>query len=172
MPHRPSAVIDTTVLVSAAIAIDADRWSAPRLLIEEALIRRESFEHFTSAPILYEVGDVLSRARIQFRPENITDYIALLARASSLVQSVQGIVMGCRDPRDDNVLECAMNGPAGWIVTRDLDLLEASPHEKYAITKTGPGIRDVPITVVSVEVFLADVLGFERARTGSRRSRR
>jgi hypothetical protein len=65
-----------------------------------------------------------------------------------------------------------MNGPAGWIVTRDLDLLEASPHEKYAITKTGPGIRDVPITVVSVEVFLADVLEFERARTGSRRSRR
>jgi putative PIN family toxin of toxin-antitoxin system len=164
-PHR-SAVIDPTVFVSAAIAIDAGRLPASRILVEDALIRRGLFVHFTSAPILYELGDVLARARIPFTKESITDYVSLVGRASTLLTSVQGVVMGCRDARDDKVLECAMNAPAHFIVTRDRDLLEASPGEKYAIAKTGPGIRDIPISIVTIEAFVYDVLGYERSVPG------
>ena len=57
-----------------------------------------------------------------------------------------------------------MNAPARYIVTRDKDLLEASPGEKYAIAKVGPGIRDVPIKVATVEEFLDEVLGRQTAR--------
>jgi hypothetical protein len=59
-----------------------------------------------------------------------------------------------------------MNAPAHFIVTRDRDLLEASPGEKYAIAKTGPGIREIPISIVTVEVFVYDVLGYERTVPG------
>jgi len=163
MPHPSvNAVLDPTVLVSAAIAIDAGRMSAARVLVEDALIRRGLFRHFTSPAILYELGDVLARARVPFSVENVAEYIDLIARASAIVTSVQGVVMGCRDPRDDKVLECAMNGPAGYIVTRDRDLLDATPFEKYAISKIGPGIRDQPIEIVTVEAFLYDILAFGR----------
>jgi putative PIN family toxin of toxin-antitoxin system len=163
-----TAVIDPTIFVSAAIAIDAGRMSATRLIVEDALIRRGFFRHFTSGPILYELGDVLARARIPFTAENVIDYVCLVERASVLVTSVQNVVMGCRDWRDDRVLECAMNGPARYIVTRDKDLLEASPAEKYAIAKVGPGIRDLPIEVVTAEVFLYEVLGYVSAVRGER----
>jgi len=163
MPHPSrSAVLDPTVLVSAAIAIDAGRMSASRLVVEDALIRRGVFRHVTSPAILYELGDVLARARIPFTAENVIEYVDLIARASDVVTSVQGVMMGCRDPRDDKVLECAMNGPAGYIVTRDRDLLDATPHEKYAISKIGPGIRDHPIEIVTVETFVFEVLGYRK----------
>jgi putative PIN family toxin of toxin-antitoxin system len=161
-----SVVIDPTILVSAAIAIDAGRISTARVLVEDALIRRGLVEHFTSAPILYELGDVLARTRVPFAVENIVDYVGLIERASTLVKSVQGVVMGCRDPRDDKVLECAMNAPARYIVTRDKDLLEASPAEKYAISKVGPGIREQPIEVVTVDAFVHRVLGYVRVLRG------
>lgn len=159
MPHPPrSAVLGPTVLISAAIAIDAGRMSAARVLVEDALIRRGLFRHFTSPAILYELGDVLARAEIPFSTENVVEYVDLIARASDIVTSVQGVVMGCRDPRDDKILECAMNGPVGYIVTRDRDLLDATPFEKYAISKTGPGIRDHSIAILTVEAFVYDVL--------------
>jgi putative PIN family toxin of toxin-antitoxin system len=160
MSQPPTAVLDPTILVSAAIAIDAGRMSAARIVVEDALIRRGRFSHSTSVPILYELGDVLDRARIPFSAQNIVEYVSLIERASSLTTSVRGVVMGCRDPRDDKVLECAMNAPAQYIVTRDKDLLEASPGEKYAISKVGIGIRDRPIEIVTVEAFLHDVLGY------------
>ena len=163
MSHPPSsAVIDPTILVSAAIAIDAGRVTPSRIAIEDALIRRGLFEHFTSPEILYELGDVLARARIPFSADNIVDYVSLVERASTVLTNVRNVVMGCRDPRDDRVLECAMNGPARYIVTRDKDLLEASPGEKYAISKVGPGIRNRPIQVVTVETFVYDILGYVR----------
>jgi predicted nucleic acid-binding protein len=111
---------------------------------------------------LYELGDVLARARIPFSAENVIEYVDLIARASDVVTSVQGVVMGCRDPRDDKVLECAMNGPAGYIVTRDRDLLDATPFEKYTISKVGPGIWDRPIEIVTVETFLYEILGHRK----------
>lgn len=163
---KNKAVIDSTVFVSAAIGIDAGRTTAARTLVEDALVRQGLFRHYTSMPIIYELGDVLSRARIAFEPENIVDYIALIHRASVCLDNVQGVVMGCRDPRDDKVLEAAVNGRVRYIVSRDKDLLEASPGEKYAISKVGVGIREHPVEVVSVETFLYDVLGYDRTSGG------
>lgn len=157
-----SAVIDPTILVSAAIAIDAGRVTPSRIVVEEALIRHGLFPHYTSQGILYELGDVLARSRIPFAAGNIVEYVSLIARASTLLTNVQNVVMGCRDPRDDKVLECALNGGVRYIVTGDKDLLEASPGEKYAISKVGPGIRERAIEVITVERFAYDVLGYGR----------
>lgn len=36
-------------------------------------------------------------------------------------------IAACRDPRDDQFLEVAVNGRADWIVTGDSDLLSLDP---------------------------------------------
>jgi putative PIN family toxin of toxin-antitoxin system len=163
MTANIKAVIDPSVLVAAAIGIDAGRRTAARTLVEDALLRRKRFGHVTSSPILYEFGDVLSRIGIFAANNGVVRFVDLLARTSLVLNDVQGVVMGCRDADDDKVLEAAMNGNARYIVSRDKDLLEAAPREKYAITKTGPGIRRYPIEVVTVERFLYDILGYPRA---------
>ncbi len=120
--------------------------------------------------ILFEIGDVLSRARIAVPRDSIIPYIDLIAAASIILDNVQGVVMGCRDPRDDKVMEAAMNGGADFIVSRDKDLLDASPREKYALEKVGVGIRREPIRIVSVTAFARDILDGigPLARNGSR----
>ena len=119
-----------------------------------------------------ELGDALSRPHLDLDPQNVVEYLSLIVRVSDLVESVRGVVMGCRDPRDDKIFECAMNAPAEFIVTRDLDLLDASGSQKYAIDKTGIGIRDVAIRIMSVDEFLYDVLRYERAPIRTERARR
>ena len=80
MPHPPcSAVIDSNVLISAAIAIDAGRMSAARVLVEDVVIRRGLVEHFTSTPVW--VGTLTS---IPFTAENVAN-VSLIEAASTLV---------------------------------------------------------------------------------------
>jgi predicted nucleic acid-binding protein len=160
MTQPTGAVIDSTVFVAAALAIDAGRRTAARMLVEDALVRQGTFANYVSAPILYEIGDILVRTEVPFRERNVVAFVDLVQRSSFLLTNVQGVVMGCRDPRDDRMMEAAMNGAVRYIVTRDKDLPEAAPHEKYAIAKTGPGIRQTPIQVVTVEAFLYEVLAF------------
>lgn len=59
--------------------------------------------------------------------------------------------MGCRDPRDDKVLETATNTNADFVVARDRDLHDA--RARYSIEKVGIGIRSRPIRVVGVRAF-------------------
>ena len=56
------AVIDTAVLVSAAVAIAMDNASHSRLLVERAS-NPGSFELVTSEPMLMELADVVLRWR-------------------------------------------------------------------------------------------------------------
>lgn len=160
MTQLISSVIDSTVFVAAALAIDAGRRTAARTLVEDALVRHGAFTNYVSAPILYEIGDVLVRTEVPFREKNVVSFVDLVQRSSVVLTSVRGVVMGCRDPRDDKIMEAAMNGAVSYIVTRDKDLLEAAPHEKYAIAKTGLGIREAPIQIVTVEAFLNQALAF------------
>ena len=39
----------------------------------------------------------------------------------------------CRDPKDDRILELALNGDAGVIVTGDMDLLVLNPFRGVRI---------------------------------------
>jgi len=53
-------------------------------------------------------------------------FIRLLGRIAELVTITQTI-QACRDPRDDKILEVAVNGRADLIVTGDSDLLQLHP---------------------------------------------
>jgi putative PIN family toxin of toxin-antitoxin system len=153
MPMK--AVIDTAVLVSAALAIVADSNTHSRLLVER-MLDEDSLELVSSEPMLRELSDVLSRSRFGLSAEHIVAFVARFASAATFV-AIRGIAMGCRDPRDDKVLETALNANADFLVTRDRDLYD--PRARYSIQKVGPGIRNRAIRVIGVRTVLEALSG-------------
>ena len=121
-------VLDTNVLISALLqpkgppraAIDAVRAAGGVLLFSE--------------PTFDELRTRLERPKFD-------RYVSREGRALFLVQldavservSITGARMGCRDPDDDTLLETAMMGEAGCLVTGDRDLLVMSPFREIPI---------------------------------------
>jgi putative PIN family toxin of toxin-antitoxin system len=147
-------VLDTNALVSAALAIHHGRQSGSRSLFEDALIRRGAFESFISVFLIYELADVLGRPVFGLSDDLVLGFVELYTRASTLVD-VRNLSMGCRDQRDDKLLEVAVNANVDFIVCRDRDLHAA--RAQFGIAKTGLGIRERPIRVLMVEDFLAEL---------------
>jgi len=52
--------------------------------------------------------------------------------AAEFIPIVQ-VVRGCRDPKDNKILEVALNGRADVIITGDQDLLAMNPWRGIAI---------------------------------------
>ena len=148
-----NAVLDTAILISAALAIHRDTASLTRRLFERG-VRRDGFDVVTSEPMLRELTDVLSRPNFSLPVSFAIDFVERIA-SSAVIVPIQGLAMGCRDARDDKVLETALNANADFLIARDGDLHE--PSARYALEKVGLGIRDRPIRVVSVRAFV-DVL--------------
>ena len=149
-----SAVLDTNVYISAAIGMAVDRSSIAVRLIEDELFQRRNFESVTSIPILRELEDVLNRDRFSFSADFIVRFLGHVEMSSKIVP-IHNVPMGCRDPRDDKIIETALNADADVIVSRDQDL--SDPRAVYGIAKTGIGIRRRPIRVVGVSAFLAEL---------------
>ena len=122
-------VFDTNTVVSAALF----RGSVPEralflgLRIAAVLMSRE---------LAGELNDVLSRPRFdryadrEIREEFLQD---LVRQAESV--EVTERVRACRDPKDDKILELAVNGNADYIVTGDDDLLVMNPFRDIEIVR-------------------------------------
>ena len=122
-------VFDTNTVVSAALF----RGSVPEraiflgLRIAAVLMSRE---------LAGELNDVLSRPRFdryadrEIREEFLQD---LVRQAESV--EVTERVRACRDPKDDKILELAVNGNADYIVTGDDDLLAMNPFRDIEIVR-------------------------------------
>jgi putative PIN family toxin of toxin-antitoxin system len=91
-------------------------------------------EILMSESTLFELADVLGRKKfnayvsIQDREE----FLRTLGRIVEMV-SILHAVHDCRDGKDNQILEVAVNGQAQVIVTGDEDLLELNPF------------RDIPV---------------------------
>jgi hypothetical protein len=122
-------VIDTNVFVSATILPR----SVPRQAVDRAL---NDGIMLLSEATLGELAETLFRRRFD-------DYVSvkerelLLAQLASTAEFVQIIrrVHECRDPKDDKILEVALNGRADIIITGDSDLLALSPWRGIAILR-------------------------------------
>jgi predicted nucleic acid-binding protein len=101
------AVIDTGVLISAALAISAGSASRSRQLVENGLTG-ERYEIVTLEPMLRELADVLSRPRIGLDAQYAAAFVERVVSVATII-AIRGLAMGCRDPRDDKVLETALN---------------------------------------------------------------
>jgi uncharacterized protein len=127
------AVFDTTILISAFLH--------PGGLADEllTLAGEGRFELVLSSAIIIEAWRKLIsgehiRARYPFSDERVHLFCLSLSQISTDVlrttKPLSGVV---RDPNDDMIIACAIDGRADTIVSRDKDLLSVSQFQEVAI---------------------------------------
>ncbi len=120
-------VFDTNAIVSALLFND----SVPATAFSKALTEGTIL---SSISLVEELRDVLARPRFDAYvsyPERIAFLQAFVAETELV--TVNEAIQICRDPKDDRVLEAAVNGQAEFIVTGDSDLLVHNPFRGIAI---------------------------------------
>ena len=140
-------VIDTNVLVSALLFSESvpgqvvtRALNSGTLLVSSAFIRvfhpaepdPRMDETWVSFPV--ELDGVLGRDKLDryvVRDER-DRFLGALVRESELVDIAEHVEV-CRDPKDDRILELAVNGGAAAIVTGDSDLLVLDPFRGVRI---------------------------------------
>ena len=67
-------------------------------------------------------------------------FLRALLRQSELVEITESVRV-CRDPKDDKILEIAINGNADYIISGDNDLLELNPFRGISIISPAEFLR-------------------------------
>ena len=118
---------DTNVIVSAALFDN----SVPGQAVVRAL---RSGTILISGALVEELSAVLARDRFDryVSREMRADFLDALVRESEVI-TVTEFIHVCRDPKDDHVLDLAVNGKAEVIVTGDNDLLVLNPFRGVRI---------------------------------------
>ena len=137
------AVIDTSVWISALLT---PRGEPARVLWA---LQRERFKLVISEPLVAELVRVTRSPRLVHRYGLRADQAArLLALVKTAGEPAvfTGAVRLCRDPKDDMVIETALNGQADALVTRDDDL----KGESELVT----ALQERGVAVLTVRRFL------------------
>ena len=120
-------VFDTNVIISALILPK----SMTRRAFETA---KNNCTILMSAELLTEISDVIGRKRFdRYVPlSKRENFLAKLASEVEMIEIKTAIAI-CRDPKDDKVLELAVNGQADCLVSGDQDLLVLHPFQNISI---------------------------------------
>ncbi len=129
MTPRPRLVFDTNTVVSATLSDDSVPGRALTIALRLGTV-------LMSRALNDELDNVLRRPRFD-------RYVAPGRREEFLRSLMLGVepveitvpVRACRDPKDDNILELAVNGEADYIVTGDDDLLVMNPFRGIEIIR-------------------------------------
>ncbi len=138
-------VIDSNIFVSALWSVHKPH--APSRRILDAVLAQRIRPVFSS-PLVYDLaGGLLSSGA--FDDHDVVNYVSiLLDEGISDVVAIRGLDYGCRDPRDNRVIETAYNArPLGvrWLLTHDNDI--KAPVVESFLNKHG-------VHVVSASRFL------------------
>ena len=130
-------VFDTNVIISALLFEN----SKPAQAFQYALANGEVL---LSLDLLEELNEVLGRKKFNryVTNEEREEFLETLIERAVLIEIVENI-QECRDPKDDKVLELALNGEAQYIITGDRDLLVLNPFRN--------------VRVITVEDFLKTI---------------
>jgi putative PIN family toxin of toxin-antitoxin system len=115
-------VLDTNTLVS-------------RMLLPHGVAARAVDKAFAEGIPLVSEASLAELSQVLFRPK-FDRYVSLEDRRQFLgllggivrVISIQHRVQVCRDPKDDMLLDVALNGEARFLITGDQDLLVLDEH--------------------------------------------
>ena len=120
-------VFDTNVTISALLFTDSVPGRAFIRALEQGTI-------LVSVALVGELSRVLGRGRFDryVTRDERDEFLESLIRESNLIEITETIQV-CRDPKDDQVLELAVNGGASCIVTGDADLLVLNPYRGIEI---------------------------------------
>lgn len=126
MPAPPlRVVLDTNIYVSAMLSPNG---SAGRVW-QLALQRR--FRLLTSPYIVNETGRVLRRLK-RVDEQAIKQQLKDISHLADIIQPATKLRV-VRDPKDDAIVECAVDGKADLIVSLDNDLLALTAHNNIPI---------------------------------------
>jgi len=110
------ALFDTNVLLAAFLTEGV----CAKLLTRA---RKRQFDLVTCPFILHEFERILVKKFASTKQEK-ENAVALIAEAARDIVQPSGKLSGvCRDKDDDNVLSCALEAAADYVVTGDKDLL-------------------------------------------------
>jgi hypothetical protein len=117
---KPKVVLDTNIVVSAAICEDGN----PARIFEMLLL--EEITNYTTEQIIEEIKKVMARPKIAQRLSlvEIGFIISNFERFSDKVMIKEAINEVKDDPEDNKFLECAVAASAGYIITGDEHLLK------------------------------------------------
>ncbi len=127
MSRTPRCVVDTNVIISAALFAGSTPYQVLELLLAEGLF-------LASTETMAELERQLRRAKFD-RYTSQQDREALLAviRSNTAEVLIAEQIAACRDPKDDKFLEVAVAGQADAIITGDEDLLVLHPFREISI---------------------------------------
>lgn len=74
--------------------------------------------------------------------KSVLEFLDTFVERAILVEIIEK-VQECRDPKDDKILELALNGGAEYIVTGDKDLLVLNPFRDVKIVTAEEFLRAV-----------------------------
>ncbi len=120
-------VLDSNIILSAALF----KKSTTRQTFDKALAMGQIL---MSTDTLVEIQDIFNRPKFDkyiskaARDEFLKDFIETVENVE-IVQSFSA----CRDPKDDKILELAVNGKAEYLITGDRDLLVLDPFRDIQI---------------------------------------
>lgn len=129
MNHKMRYVFDTNVIISALLFNNSIPGQAFFHALDDGII-------LMSQSLAEELADVLGREKFNryVTLEERERFLEGLIGESELVE-ITDTVRACRDPKDDQILELAINGNAVFIVTGDGDLLVLNPFRGIQIVK-------------------------------------
>jgi putative PIN family toxin of toxin-antitoxin system len=117
-------VLDTKVFISAYLSPNGTAgrmWRAAR---------RRRYQLVTSPYIVAEVARILRR--FKWSEKNIGRRLKQISRAADIIQPTTSLQV-VRDPKDNPIVECAVDGNASMIISLDKDLLTLRIYDNIPI---------------------------------------
>lgn len=125
MKSKIKVVFDTNIYISAIIY-----GGNPRTCLD--LARERKLELYTSRPILYELTQKL-KLKFKWQDFDIIDVVEGLTRFIKVVKPRKKVSIIKKDPSDNQILECAYQAKANYIISGDTRHL--LPLKKFKNTK-------------------------------------
>ncbi len=124
--NQPKVILDTNIWISFLIS--------KKLSWLDKLFYQQKIQLLFSHDLLAEFLTVIQKPKLKdlFPPFDVDQLIQLIERYSQLI-AIQSNIQACRDPKDNFLLNLAIDGKADYLVTGDLDLLDMQTIGKTEI---------------------------------------
>ncbi len=121
MKHKSRYVFDTNVIVSALLFAQSTSGRSLKIALNQGAL-------LLSEAVVEELEEVLRRDRFDryVKRETREEFLQSLIQSATFIEIIMHIEI-CRDPKDDQYLELAVNGKADCIISGDADLIVLSP---------------------------------------------
>ncbi len=127
-------VLDTNVYVSAILF-----GGKPQQVLDTAISRRA--EVFVSDAIVSEIEDVLRRPKFSLTAEFVRSVMAEVTALTHWVAPVRHVSATKEDPADNDVIDCAVEARAEYVVSGDAHLLRLGEFEGIRIVDADTFLR-------------------------------